>query len=50
MHRLWQTVQAMLALTFGDQVAQACGLSKATLYHYFRDKYDMLVSIAENPH
>jgi AcrR family transcriptional regulator len=30
-----------------NQVAQACGLSKATLYHYYRDKYDLLVSIAE---
>jgi AcrR family transcriptional regulator len=30
-----------------NQVAQACGLSKATLYHYFRDKYELLVSIAE---
>ncbi|HKB52493.1 MAG TPA: TetR/AcrR family transcriptional regulator [Ramlibacter sp.] len=30
-----------------NQVAQACGLSKATLYHYFRDKYDLLVSIAD---
>src|SRR5688572_11006272 len=30
-----------------NQVAQACGLSKATLYHYFRDKYSMLVSIAD---
>jgi AcrR family transcriptional regulator len=30
-----------------NEVAQACGLSKATLYHYFRDKYDLLVSIAE---
>jgi len=30
-----------------NQVAEACGLSKATLYHYFRDKYSMLVSIAE---
>jgi TetR/AcrR family transcriptional regulator len=28
-------------------VAEACGLSKATLYHYFRDKYSMLVSIAD---
>ena len=28
-------------------VAQACGLSKATLYHYYRDKYALLVSIAE---
>lgn len=30
-----------------NQVAQACGLSKATLYHYYKDKYEMLVSIAD---
>ena len=30
-----------------NQVAEACQLSKATLYHYYRDKYDLLVSIAE---
>lgn len=30
-----------------NEVALACGVSKATLYHYYRDKYDMLVSIAE---
>ena len=30
-----------------NEVAQACGLSKATLYHYSRDKYALLVSIAE---
>ncbi|MEO8936751.1 MAG: TetR/AcrR family transcriptional regulator [Burkholderiaceae bacterium] len=30
-----------------NQVAQATGLSKATLYHYFRDKYSLLVDIAE---
>ena len=30
-----------------NQVAEACGLSKATLYHYYRDKYELLVSIAE---
>ena len=30
-----------------NQVAEACGLSKATLYHYFRDKYSMLVSVAD---
>ncbi len=30
-----------------NQVADACGLSKATLYHYYRDKYALLVSIAE---
>lgn len=29
-------------------VAEACGLSKPALYHYFRDKYDLLVNIAEN--
>jgi len=29
-----------------NEVAQACGLSKATLYHYYRDKYALLVSIA----
>lgn len=30
-----------------NQVAQDCGLSKATLYHYYPDKYSLLVSIAE---
>ena len=30
-----------------NEVAEACHLSKATLYHYFRDKYSLLVSIAE---
>jgi TetR/AcrR family transcriptional regulator len=30
-----------------NQVAEACGLSKPTLYHYYRDKYALLVSIAE---
>jgi AcrR family transcriptional regulator len=30
-----------------NEVAQASGLSKATLYHYYRDKYELLVSIAE---
>jgi TetR/AcrR family transcriptional regulator len=30
-----------------NQVADACGLSKATLYHYYRDKYGLLVSIAD---
>lgn len=29
-------------------VAEACGLSKATLYHYYRDKYTLLVSICED--
>lgn len=31
-----------------NQVAEACGLSKATLYHYFRDKYALLVSITDD--
>ncbi|HEY0856705.1 MAG TPA: TetR/AcrR family transcriptional regulator [Albitalea sp.] len=31
-----------------NQVAEACGLSKATLYHYYRDKYSLLVSITES--
>ncbi|RDI21288.1 TetR family transcriptional regulator [Pseudacidovorax intermedius] len=30
-----------------NQVAEACGLSKPTLYHYYKDKYTLLVSIAE---
>lgn len=30
-----------------NQVAEACGLSKATLYHYFKDKYSLLLNIAE---
>lgn len=30
-----------------NQVALACGLSKPTLYHYFRDKDALLVEIAE---
>ena len=30
-----------------NEVAQACGLSKPTLYHYFRDKYNLLVHIAD---
>lgn len=30
-----------------NQVAEACHLSKATLYHYYRDKYALLVSIAD---
>ncbi|SCK61445.1 transcriptional regulator, TetR family [Variovorax sp. HW608] len=31
-----------------NQVAEACGFSKALLYHYYRDKYSLLISIAEN--
>lgn len=30
-----------------NQVAEAAGLSKATLYHYYRDKYSLLVEITE---
>lgn len=30
-----------------NEVAQACGVSKPTLYHYVRDKYQLLVEIAE---
>ena len=30
-----------------NQVAEACNLSKATLYHYYKDKYSLLVSIAD---
>lgn len=30
-----------------NQVAEACGLSKATLYHYYEDKYQLLVNIAD---
>ena len=30
-----------------NEVAEACGLSKPTLYHYFRDKYNLLVHIAD---
>jgi len=30
-----------------NEVAHACGLSKATLYHYYKDKYALLVAIAE---
>jgi AcrR family transcriptional regulator len=31
-----------------NQVAEASGLSKATLYHYYKDKYALLVSIADS--
>ena len=30
-----------------NEVAQGCGVSKATLYHYFQDKHDLLVNIAD---
>jgi len=30
-----------------NEVAQACGFSKASLYHYYGDNYELLVSIAE---
>jgi AcrR family transcriptional regulator len=31
-----------------NQVAEASGLSKATLYHYYKDKYALLFSIADS--
>ncbi len=31
-----------------NEVARACALSKPALYHYFRDKYELLVSISES--
>ncbi|MBS0341307.1 MAG: TetR family transcriptional regulator [Proteobacteria bacterium] len=31
-----------------NQVAEGCGLSKATLYHYYKDKYALLLSIADD--
>jgi TetR/AcrR family transcriptional regulator len=30
-----------------NEVAAACGLSKATLYHYVRDKHELLLCVAE---
>jgi len=30
-----------------NQVAEACGVSKPSLYHYVRDKDQLLVEIAE---
>ena len=30
-----------------NQVAEACGVSKPSLYHYVRDKHQLLVEIAE---
>jgi AcrR family transcriptional regulator len=30
-----------------NEVAEACGLSKPTLYHYYKDKYHLLVNIAD---
>jgi TetR/AcrR family transcriptional regulator len=31
-----------------NQVALACGVSKPSLYHYVRDKYQLLIEIAED--
>jgi len=39
--------RAGYSATSMNQVAEACGLSKATLYHYFRDKYELLVNITD---
>lgn len=36
------------ASTSMNNVAEACGFSKPTLYHYYRDKYELLVTIAED--
>jgi AcrR family transcriptional regulator len=38
-------VQGYTAATM-NQVAGACGVSKATLYHYVQDKHDLLAQIA----
>jgi len=35
------------ASTSMNEVAEACGLAKASLYHYYRDKYSLLISIAD---
>ncbi len=47
-------VGVLIGVPFGDwsgagipDVADACGLSKATLYHYYRDKDALLISIAD---
>lgn len=31
-----------------NEVAQACGMSKPTIYHYFRDKYALLLEISDS--
>lgn len=36
------------AATSMNEVAEACGLAKPTLYHYFRDKDALLVSICDD--
>lgn len=35
------------AATSMNEVAQACGLSKPAIYHYFRDKYALLFEICD---
>jgi AcrR family transcriptional regulator len=35
------------AATSMNEVADACGLAKASLYYYYRDKYSLLISIAD---
>jgi AcrR family transcriptional regulator len=35
------------AATSMNEVAEASGLAKASLYHYYRDKYALLISIAD---
>jgi AcrR family transcriptional regulator len=35
------------AATSMNEVADACGFAKASLYHYYRDKYSLLISITD---
>jgi AcrR family transcriptional regulator len=35
------------AATSMNEVADACGCAKASLYHYYRDKYSLLISITD---
>ena len=35
------------AATSMNEVARSCGVSKPSLYHYVRDKHQLLVEIAE---
>jgi AcrR family transcriptional regulator len=35
------------AATSMNEVADACGFAKASLYYYYRDKYSLLISIAD---
>jgi len=46
-HAAKQFAQRGYPATSMYQVAEACGLSKATLYHYFDDKYALLFNICD---